>query len=521
MKNNITRIAPLLLFTIQVLAQKKDVSAYKPEYLNWYNTDLKSDRILGTSVNKTYQELLTNKIVKKEIIVAVIDGGVDIEHLDLKGKIWVNEKEIPGNKIDDDHNGYVDDIHGWNFIGNANGENIHFENFEFTRIFKAGGTDENFQKAKKLQEETLAKKQEEKANIEKFEARYMAAKLTVKNATGIEVNSLNDLKTVSSTIPGVEEAVSFLKERYEQGFTEKSFLARKQRNADALDKQLNVNFDPRKIIGDNPNDITDNKFGNPDVTGPRANHGTSVAGIIAALRDNGIGINGIATHVKIMVLRTTPGGDERDKDVALAIKYAVENGASIINMSFGKALSPQKQFVDDAIKLAEQKNVLVIHAAGNSGENTTEHEYFPSDRYIDRTEASNFLNVGASTNTDDESVAAIFSNYGKLYVDLFAPGESIISLDTSNAYDVHSGTSEAAPVVSGIAALILSYYPELTPKELISILMESSYKIKSKVLIPDLINEKREKIKFTELSKSGGIVNAYEAMQLAEKRTVK
>lgn len=510
----------LMILSLSAQSQESSVNAFKPMYINWYNSDFNDNDVLGCSVNKTYQELLKNKKAKKTIIVAVIDGGVDIKHEDLVGKIWINEDEIPDNKIDDDNNGYIDDVNGWNFIGNVHGDNINYENYEYTRIYKLKANDENFRKAKILYEAEFAKRTKDKANLNQFEEKYNQAKLILKNKTGVDITKYSDLKKITpdnKEDETVAEAFDFLLLKYNQGFSEKSLLAQKERNALSFEKYLNVDFNARALIGDDPDNINDNKYGNPDVTGPRASHGTSVAGIIAAVRNNGIGIDGVATDVKIMVLRTTPDGDERDKDIALAIKYAVENGADIINMSFGKALSPQKKFVDDAIKLAEQKNVLIVHSAGNSGENTNLNEYFPSDLYLDRSKATNFMNIAASDMEKGKNMAAIFSNYGQNHVDIFAPGVNIISLDVNSTYDAGSGTSESAPVVSGIAALILSYYPELTPKELIAILLESSLDLKKqKVLIPDLINEKREKVKFATLSKCGGIINAYEAMKKAE-----
>lgn len=518
MKNIFTSLIVFIASITLSFSQEKTTANFGPKELNWYNLDPNTDKLMGASVNKAYKELLINKTVKKTIIIAIIDGGVDINHEDLKGKIWINEKEIPNNKIDDDKNGYVDDINGWNFIGNTKGENINYENLEYTRVYKTGPQDKDYERAKKLYDQELANRIKEKESIAKFEEKYNAAKAVIKEYTGVDVKRLDDLKNVTSENTMVTDAATFLKGRYNAGFTESSLARRKKRNSDFLDKYLNTNFNPREIIGDNPNDINDNNYGNPDVIGPRASHGTCLAGIIAATRNNGIGIDGVATNVKIMVLRTTPNGDERDKDVALAIKYAVDNGAQIINMSFGKAFSPQQAFVENAIKLAEQKNVLLIHAAGNEGENIDLYTHYPSDIYSDKTEPNNFINIGASGKEDNKSIASIFSNYGQLHVDIFAPGEDIIATDTNNTYSMHSGTSEAAPVVTGIAALILSYYPELTPKELITILLESSTNLKKqKVQIPDLKNDERETVKFGDLSKSGGIVNAYEALKAADK----
>jgi subtilisin family serine protease len=513
--------ALLFLDAQWTFAQVVSVDMLDRKYLNWFNLDPEKDKALGTSIDKVYTEIVTGKPAGKTVLVAVIDSGVDIDHEDLRDRIWVNEDEIPGNSLDDDNNGYIDDIHGWNFIGNSNGENILYENMEFTRVMRAGGGPD-YDKARQLFEKELQIRLEEKKNLEKFEEHFNKSKKIIKEKTGITVTSLKDLDAVTDEDgPEAMNAKRFLASRYEKGFTDQILVRIKQQNADYLTKYLNKDFNPRGLIGDDPLNINDAKYGNPDVKGPRSNHGTSVAGIICAVRGNKLGIDGIATNVKIMCLRSTPNGDERDKDVALAIRYAVDNGADIINMSFGKPLSPQKEFVDQAVRYAEQKDVLIVHGSGNGGENIDETEMYPSDRYLDATEATNWLNVGASSMENDDDVAAIFSNYGKDHVDLFAPGTNIISTDSSSTYSMNDGTSLSAPVVSGVAALLLSYYPDLTSKQLIDILLESSYKIEKKVKVPGQVDKEVKKAKFSSLSKSGGIVNAYGAMKKAESLTKK
>lgn len=504
-----------------IAGQEKDVKSFDPKNLNWYNKDLNIDKIIGTSVDKAYNSILQNRTPKKTVIVAVIDGGVDIYHEDLAGVIWVNQDEIPANNIDDDKNGYIDDMNGWNFIGNKDNQNVLFENFEYTRIVKQQNvSDVNYTKAKSLFDKELQKRQTEKKNIARFEEVYLEAKSIILKNTGIDVKSKPDLEKVKSNDNVVLSAKDFLSKRYSMGFKEEQLTSFKKLNSEYLDYFLNTGFNPRNIVGDDPANIQDRNYGNNDVKGPRSSHGTSVSGIIAGVRHNNIGINGIATDVKIMAIRTTPSGDERDKDVALAIMYAVDNGADIINMSFGKQVSPQKSFVDMAVKYAEEHKVLLIHAAGNYGFNIDVLETYPSDRYLDGTEPSNWLNVGASDQTLDKKLPAVFSNYGAKHVDIFAPGVELVTLDSCNSYSMPSGTSVSAPVVTGIAALVLSYYPQLTPSEVIQLLMESSYKVTKpkKVLTPDLEVPKRKKTIFKELSKSGGIVNAYNALLLAKER---
>jgi subtilisin family serine protease len=512
----------LLFINFEILqAQVKSVNELDKKYLNWYNLDYTKDQILGTSVDKAYNEFLRGKKPKKTIVVAVIDSGVDIDHEDLVDKIWVNKNEIPNNKIDDDKNGYVDDINGWNFLGNSKGENLHYENLEYTRIYKSGGG-ENFLAAKKKYEDELKKRSEERDNLLRFEKVYNEAKAIIKDKSGIEVHSLNDLNNVSSIDQSVLKAKEFLSSRYKLGLTEESLKNMIVNNREYLNTFLNPDLNSRIIIGDDPENINDINYGNPDVKGPRSDHGTSVAGVVAATRNNNLGTNGIAEYVKIMVLRSTPRGDERDKDVALAIRYAVENGADIINMSFGKTFSPQKKFIDDAVRLAEERNVLIVHGSGNGALNIDMEEMYPSDRYIDKSEPVNWMNIGATSMKVGEETVSKFSNYGKVHVDLFAPGEDIILLDSASTYTMQSGTSLSAPVVTGIAALVLSYFPELRPQELIDILLSSSYKLeKQKVKIPDFNSEKRKRTKFGELSKSGGIVNAYDALKLANERSLR
>jgi subtilisin family serine protease len=500
-------------------AQVSSVDKLEAKYLNWYNLDPGIDKVMGTGVTRTYNELLAGRPAKKTVVVAVIDSGVDIDHEDLRAHIWVNEDEIPGNGIDDDNNGYIDDIHGWNFIGNKNGENILYENMELTRLYKQDSEGKYHQQVSQAYEAELSKRKGEKADIERFEDNLNRARYLIKQKTGIDVRSAKDLDAISPDDGDeVVRASTFLAKRYEAGFTDEGLLQYKNHIREMLEKYLNVDFNPRGLVGDNPTDIADRNYGNPNVRGPRANHGTSVAGVIAAVRNNGLGTDGIATDVKIMCLRSTPSGDERDKDVALAIQYAVENGADIVNMSFGKPYSPEKKFVDDAVRLAEQRNVLLVHGSGNDGKDIDAEESYPSDRYLDRTEATNWINVGATGLRNDETLPAVFSNYGQRHVDVFAPGENIISTDSTNTYSMNDGTSLASPVVAGIAALLLSYHPELKPQDIIRILEESSVKMdKLKVMQPGRGQQERKKVKFNTLSKSGGVVNAYEAMKLADK----
>lgn len=519
-KNFLLAISVTTSFLIS--AQEASVDIFGSEKTHWQHKDLQLDKTPGIGTERAYEEILKGKEIKKEIVVAVIDNGVDIDHEDLKGKIWINKGEIPNNGIDDDNNGYIDDIHGWNFLGNANGENIHAENLEMTRIVKQGVSHPDYAKAKEAYDKALKQNKEELESYNKLLASIDSAKVRIKRATGIEVNSKEDLKKVDKKLldDKTKKGRKLLSRLYLFGIDDAELLSYKDYYEGFTMHYLNTDFNPREKVGDDPHNINDKAYGNPDVKGPSADHGTGVAGLIAANRDNNIGIKGIASNVKIMALRAVPNGDERDKDIALAIRYAVDNGAQIINCSFGKAYSTHTKWVHEAIIYAEENNVLIVQASGNDGKNVDENISFPNDNITDEKYASNVINVGASTMHKGKKIPASFSNYGITNVDLFAPGQEIICLDTSSTYSQLDGTSFASPITAGVAALVLSYYPDLKPHELKAILMESSTKkyFKKKVIQPRE-GGKKEKVKFYTLSQSGGIVNVYEALKLADSKS--
>jgi subtilisin family serine protease len=512
------------------------VDSLKADQINWHLLDPEGDNIQGTSVYKVWQELLVGKKPKKTVVVAVIDSGIDIWHEDLKGKIWTNEKEIPGNGIDDDNNGYVDDVHGWNFIGNSEGENVEHETLEYVRIIRKfeGKYDgikseselpinerrnyRDFVESKKKYAKELSKYQSEHKDIELFEKTLNASEKLVMDALEKDEYSIQDLLTLNSTDQKVNAAKLFLLNVLNSGFTHDALNEIKDYYHVRMNKHLNLSFNPRSIINDDPYDITDTDYGNDDVKGPRSDHGTFVAGIIAANRDNGIGIDGIAEDVRIMVLRVVPDGDEYDKDVALAIRYAVDNGAHIINMSFGKEFSPQKSMVDDAFRYAVENNVLLVHAAGNSATNIDKEAHYPTAKLDDNTVAASVITVGAISKNLNYHLLGNFTNYGREEVDIFAPGVDMVSLYPGDKYNVGSGTSFASPIVAGVAALIWSYYPELTAIQLKDVLLNSALRYpRQKVYLPNDTSSKKKKVRFKKLSKTGGIVNAYEAFRHMEK----
>lgn len=517
-----------LFFALSISAQTK-----RPD--NWFNLDPIKDSVYGVSTEKTYQELLKGK-KNKTIIVGVLDSGVDYMHEDLKDIMWTNPKEIAGNGIDDDKNGYIDDIHGWNFMGNKEGKNVEKDNLELTRVYKTlkskfdNKTEKDlftkadkkefkyWQKVKADYEKELIE-QENQVKQYKFIRESIAEIVEkIKKEKGVEKVTLEYLKAFEAKDKKEKQAKSIAVNQGIKGVSVDDLLKDIDHHLESIDgSMLDINFDTRSIVGDNYNDLNEKYYGNSDCKGPGAFHGTHVAGIIAASRKNGIGIDGVADNVRIMSVRCVPDGDERDKDIANAIRYAVDNGAVILNMSFGKKYSPGKKAVDDAVKYAESKGVLLVHAAGNASDDIDEIIHYPCKKLEKGKTPSNFIDVGALSWKLGDQIAAPFSNYGKNTVDIFAPGVDIHStVPDLNNYKDASGTSMAAPVVAGVAAVLKSYYPELTPKQIIKILTKTSVKtFKNKKVIKPGTED--ELIEFGELSKTGGIVNLYEAVKMAEK----
>ncbi|MDQ3291173.1 MAG: S8 family serine peptidase [Bacteroidota bacterium] len=497
---------------------------------NWFNLDFTDDKVLGVSTEKAYERLQNR--TSRTVVVAIIDSGVDIKHEDLQGIIWVNPKEVAGNGVDDDKNGYVDDINGWSFLGGKNGENVKDDTYELTRQYaRLRKKFENSKKIKRKQKEEYAQYQKIKADYEKEleEAKAQAADFqkfydTFKQAESIVQKHLgksdftpSQVEAITSPDPRVMKAKALLQYAYENNLVEEIKNASEHFDY-VLKYGLNPDFDPRSIVGDKYDDIKDKNYGNNDVIGPDADHGTHVAGIVAANRKNDIGIKGVADNVRIMVVRAVPNGDERDKDVANAIYYAVNNGAQVINMSFGKSYTSDKEAVDEAMKYAESKGVLLVHGAGNDGENLDQASNFPSRTLKNGQILQNWLEIGATAWENNEKFVANFSNYGKQSVDVFAPGVDIYSLGPNQIYQEHSGTSMASPVTAGVAALIMSYFPELTAVQVRDIILKSSAKYPNLEVVKPGLNKIGDSglVPFGSLSITGGIVNALEAVKMAE-----
>jgi subtilisin family serine protease len=484
----------------------------------WSHLDLDRDTVPGMSVDKAYSELLKGKKANK-IIVAIVDSGIDIEHEDLKTVIWKNPKEIAGNKKDDDNNGYIDDINGWNFLGNADNEQL-----EMTRIAKKGndGSTE-YQNAVAELEKRKAEMAPQKEQVDVILGSDLAMKKQLKK----DNYTVAEVKAIKTTDPALLQAQNVIIQVLSNFENKKEFDKEigkyKEQVYDQLNYNLNTEFDGRKEVGDNPNDINDKKYGSNNVIGPKkesGRHGTHVAGIIAGIRGNGKGGDGIASNnVQIMCLRAVPNGDEYDKDIALAIRYAADNGAKVINGSFGKGFSPNRQWVYEAIKYAASKDVLFVHAAGNDAQDIDVNPNFPNDAEGASPEyADNVLTVGALNFEYGASIMADFSNYGKVNVDVFAPGVKIYSSTPKNTYEYLGGTSMASPNTAGVAALIRAYYPNLSASQVKHIIMDSGTALTNAF---NLAGSNGQQATFSAISKSGKIVNAYNALIMAEKLSVK
>lgn len=477
----------------------------------WSHLDLAKDSIPGMSVDRVYAELIKGRKGKK-VIVGVVDSGVDIDHEDLKSVVWTNPKEIAGNGIDDDKNGFIDDVHGWNFLGDAGKENL-----EMTRILKkADDGSPEYKAAKEEYEKQLAENNQGKQQVDFL----FNANKTLTEFLKKDNYTLEDLQGIQSTDSGIIRCKQIMMRVIAQAGP--NFMDElngyKDQVYDMLNYNLNKEFDGRKVVGDNPEDIKDRKYGNNIVYGPdkkEALHGTHVAGIIAQTRNNNLGGDGIANNVEIMAVRCVPNGDEYDKDIALGIRYAVDNGAKVINGSFGKNYSPHKQWVYDAIKYAESKDVLFVHAAGNDAKDIDVEPNFPNDSDDKKIEfANNVITVGALNYEYGDKLVADFSNYGKLNVDVYSPGVQIYATTPNNTYKYEQGTSMASPNVAGVAALIRSYFPNLSAKEVKAVIMNSGTTVPGNVVVGGNPDDKRA---FESLCKSGKIVNAYNAFKLAEK----
>ena len=505
----------------------------------WYHKDFSTTNVYGVNTDNAYKFLESKGLKPRTVVVGVLDSGVEVDHPGLINNMWKNPNEIPNNGIDDDKNGYVDDIYGWNFIGGKTAD-VDADNLEVTRMVKKyqpifEGTDSAknranqakmpeeyaiYQKSKKLYDE---KGSEAKQYYHYFSGFNNAIPSIVKTLNGKTLTKANlaaikpasqedsrNLQILNSLVQDAGNVGKTPKE-VEELLRKEIEGALKHYESQAT-KHYNLDFDPRaEIVGDNYDNYNEKHYGNNHYEGPDASHGTHVSGIIAGLPHGNEVQYGVAHKVaKIMTVRAVPDGDERDKDVANAIRYAVDNGAKILNMSFGKAVSPGKKHVWDAMKYAEKKGVLLVKAAGNENQNIGENEYFPTNFMKQSDEkpfVSNMIVVGASTN-NSQNLRARFSNYNGKMVDVFAPGQEIYSTVPDAKYEYLQGTSMASPVVAGAAAVLWAYMPSLTPQQIKEALVKTVNKSTVNANVDSSAN-------FDQISVAGGVIDLYKAAQYA------
>jgi len=534
------KILSLLLssavISTSLLAQSAEGSEKKAPN-SWHLLDKTSTGFNGISLDKAYAFLKEKNIKSKKVLVAVIDSGIDTLHEDLKPVLWINPKEIAGNGIDDDKNGYVDDIHGWNFLGGKDGKNVKEDSDEGARVYHKlkpiwEGKVVNEQDSMKTSDlnsyKTYLKAKEKVVGaVDEAEVGYLnmiypkflvgdsvlRKELGKEEYTAVDLQSNNTTNTDAKMAKGLILSISKA-----NNTTDISNVQLLDEIGGQMRKAAAAKTPPptyrKDVVKDDESNLNDRNYGNNDLMASTPFHGTHCSGIIGAARNNGKGIDGIADNVSIMMLRAVPDGDEHDKDIANAIRYAVDNGAKIISMSFGKSFSPEKAWVDDAFKYAEKKGVLLVHAAGNDSKNIDTSDNFPNPVFENGTgRASNVITVGASGDEKNGGLTASFSNYGKKEVDVFAPGVNIYStIPGGYTYGNASGTSMACPVVAGIAALLLEHFPTLTPQQLKSVIEKSAVVGTETVKIPGT----DEKVMLAEICKTGAFVNAYEAVKMAQ-----
>ncbi len=499
---------------------------------DWYHLDRVPRSGPGLDTRAAYRDVLQGRPPQDTVQVAVIDSGLDIDHEDLAAKLWTNADEIPGNDVDDDGNGYVDDVHGWNFIGGPDGKNVDQDTYELTRIYvdlqeRFAGVDSarvspdardryrRYQDIKRTFQKKRREARKRLAKVGKAQKAVQASVDVLKSHLGTDSLTQSAVRSVTSSRRDVRRAQQTLQYFYDQDLSPSDLKDYKNQLERQVEYNYNPDFNPRPIVGDDYADKTERRYGNNDAEGPDPGHGTHVAGIIGATRDNSIGIDGVARGVRLMSVRAVPNGDERDKDVANAIRYAVDNGADVINMSFGKSYSPHKDVVDAAVQYADSMGVLMVHAAGNDGANVDSTDNFPSPYYADGGRAQRWIEVGASSWEGGEKLAASFSNYGAERVDVFAPGHSIYSTVPDDAYERNDGTSMAAPMVSGLAALIMAHYPSLTATDVRTIILETATPYRNRTVARP---GDGETVPFGTLSDTGAVVNAYAALRRAADR---
>ena len=543
------------------LVKQNDQGEKKQSDLDWYNCSFDKDNVYGAEVNKAY-DFLKGKKMKKRPVVALIGSGIDVEHEDLKQAIWFNPKEKADGK-DNDKNGLVDDINGWNFLGGKDGQVMEstmregdreflrlkdkyadymFDgkdyykiiNEKMTKVPAPENVDEfNYYRFNVMPESPIAGSyggwvlvQAVKEYAAKFD-KMMRERFPNKELTQEDFNICYDPKAPRDSLAEVAFMVCaygfsiYQTDKWDAVYAGiKSGAQIQQSQAEYEAKVKQFGSDGRAtIIGDNYLDINDNKYGNNVLLTTDASIGTMEAGIIAGKRDNGLGGNGIMDQAEIMTLRVSANGEPYLKDIALAIRYAVDHGADVILLPVQNSLYPedQKKWISEALEYAESKGVLAITPAWEASQDLSKDIYFPNRWMTGKKELTNLMVVSSS---DKEGNPSMTSNYGAKEVDLYAPGIDIYSTYTGDTYQTGTGIGLAAATTVGVAALLKAYYPQLTGTQIRNILLESVTSRKDVEVEKGIrVNGQasQDLFLFGDLCLSGGILNAYQAVVAADK----
>mgnify|MGYP000162688740 FL=1 len=533
----------------------------KQSDLDWYNCSFDKDGVYGCEVNKAY-DFLKDRKIKKRPIVALIGTGIDVEHEDIKQAIWVNPKEKADGK-DNDKNGLVDDINGWNFLGGKDGQVMEatmregdreflrlkdkyadyiFDGKNYNKVIDGKLTkvadpenieEYNYYRNQVLPESPMAGTYSGwqltdvlKAYADKFD-QMMKERFPGKELTEADFSICYDPKAPRDSLSEVSFMMCamgfgvYKTDKWETVYSGiKSGAQIEQAKAEYERKVGQFGADGRKdIIGDNYLDINDNKYGNNVLLTADAAIGTMEAGIIVAKRENGLGGNGIMDQAEIMTLRVAANGEPYLKDIALAIRYAVDHQADIIMLPVQNTLYPedQKKWISEALEYAESKGVFCVTPAWEGAQDLAVETYYPNRWMTGKKELTNLMVVCSSDKNGNPSMN---SNYGAKEVDLYAPGMEIYSTYTGDTYQSGTGLGLAAATTVGVAALIKAYYPHLTGTQIRNILLETVTSRKDAEVEKGIVVDGKptqDLFLFGDLCLSGGIINAYQAVVAADK----
>ena len=540
---------------------KQNEEQKKQADLDWYNCSFDKDGVYGAEVNKAY-DFLKGKKIKKRPVVALIGSGMDIEHEDLKQAIWVNPKEKADGK-DNDKNGLVDDINGWNFLGGKDGQVMEatmregdreflrlkdkyadyiFDGKNYNKVIDGKLTkvadpenieEYNYYRNQVLPESPMAGTYSGwqltyvlKAYADKFD-QMMKERFPGKELTEADFSICYDPKAPRDSLSEVSFMMCamgfgvYKTDKWETVYAGiKSGAQIEQAKAEYERKVGQFGADGRKdIIGDNYLDINDNKYGNNVLLTADAAIGTMEAGISVAKRENGLGGNGIMDQAEIMTLRVAANGEPYLKDIALAIRYAVDHQADIIMLPVQNTLYPedQKKWISEALEYAESKGVFCVTPAWEGAQDLAVETYYPNRWMTGKKELTNLMVVCSSDKNGNPSMN---SNYGAKEVDLYAPGMEIYSTYTGDTYQSGTGLGLAAATTVGVAALIKAYYPHLTGTQIRNILLETVTSRKDAEVEKGIVVDGKptqDLFLFGDLCLSGGIINAYQAVVAADK----